>query len=134
MASRKIVDWEEAGRMLVEGKNFTEIAEHFGVTRQDIHQHYAYGKRTRRTKMYNEAIVYPNLKDWFLKNKMSYRRFGAECFPDMKIQQALIVVRRILVGTTKHFTIDQIKAMSAVTGMTFEEMFQRDEKQEAVNE
>ena len=134
MGNRNIVDWKEAGKMLVEGKNFTEIAEHFGVTRQCIQQYYAYGKRARRTKQYGEAIVYPNLKDWFIKNRMSYRRFGAECFPDMNVNQALMVVRRILVGTTKQFTFDQIKAMSAVTGMTFEEMFRRDDEQEAANE
>ena len=134
MARRKIVDWKEAGRMLVEGKNFTEIAEHFGVSRQCIQQYYAHGKMARRTKLYNESIVYPNLKDWFIKNRMSYRRFGAECFPDMKIQQAMVTVRRILCGVTNYFSIAQINAMSAVTGMTFEEMFRRDDEQEAANE
>ena len=132
--TEKKVNWEEATKMLLKGHNFAAISEHFGVSRQCIQQYYTHGKMARRTKKYDEAIVYPNLKDWFIKNRMSYRRFGAECFPDMKIQQAMMTVRRILCGVTNYFSIAQINAMSAVTGMTFEEMFLRNEEQEAVKE
>lgn len=131
---KKIVDWKEAGTMLAEGKNFAEIAEHFGVSRQCISQYYTKGNKGARKETYRDGIVYPNLRQWFLENRMTYRSFGAACFPDIKIQQAMMSVRRILAGVTNYFSLAQINAMSAVTGMTYEEMFQREEKQEAGNE
>lgn len=131
---KNIVDWKEAGAMLAEGKNFSEIAEHFGVSRQSISQYYTKGNKGLRKESYMDGIVYPNLRKWFIENRMTYSSFGAACFPDIKIQQAMMSARRILCGVANYFSLAQINAMSAVTGLTYEEMFQREENREAENE
>lgn len=118
------VDWKEAGKMLLEGYNYAEIADHFGVTRQRIQQYYTCSKHYRRNKeKYENAIVFPNLKKWFLEHNMNYRAFAAKCFPERDIYTATTKVRSILVGQCVYFTLDQLYAMSKLTGMTVEEMF-----------
>lgn len=118
------VDWKEAGKMLLEGFNYAEIADHFGVTRQWIQQYYTCNKHYMCSKdKYENDIVFPNLKKWFLEHNMNYRAFAAKCFPERNICTATAKVRSILIGQCAYFTLDQLYAMSKLTGMTVEEMF-----------
>ena len=126
----KKTDWAKAGEMILEGKSFQEIADYFGVTRQCIHYHFMGGGEDR--KCYND-IVYPALREWFIGNRMTYAKFGALVF-GKEYHRSVVAAQRMLTGLTKRFTIDLLLKASEVTGMSFEEMFRRVEKQEDSDE
>ena len=118
------VDWMEAGRMLCEGYNFSEIAERFGVSRQCVQQHYNGNTRVGRNKV--QKCVYPMLEQWLTTNRESYMSLGRKLFPGSTNPSAR--VQRIMVGKEKYYSLDIIKKLSDITGMTFEEMFKTEDK------
>ena len=114
------VDWKVAGEMLVEGCTFTEIAEHFGVSKQFVQQYYTKNKKGfHRRRKYKMA--YPKFEEWFSKHHETYASIGRKLFPDAMNHSQTI--RLIMIGQTTSLPIDTIKKLSQVTGMTFEEMF-----------
>ena len=116
---KPIVDWNEAGKMLVEGCTFTEIAEHFGVSRQCVHSHYTRGNKSLpRSK---RMIIYPAVRNWMKLHRESYDSLGRQLYPGVNVPGNTI--RLILIGKTRYVPIDTIKKLSKITGMTFEEMF-----------
>ena len=119
-----IVDWKEAGRMLAEGFNFKEIAEHFGVSRQCIHFHYTRGNKSMTRNKHK--IIYPAIHDWMKSNRENYYTIGRQLYPGVKVPGNTI--RLILIGKTRNVPIDTIKKLSKITGMTFEEMFRTEDE------
>lgn len=113
------VDWKEAGKMLAEGCNFAEIAEHFGVSRQYIQQYYTYGHKGRRRKKH--PLLYPMFAKWLKSNHETLASIGRKLFPDDKNPSQRL--RLIMIGKTKTVPISTIKSLLDVTGMTFEMMF-----------
>ena len=121
------VDWKEAGRMLVEGSTFTDIATRFGVSRQHIQQHYTRGKKGRRPSGFGK-IIYPALREWAVRQGKSYRSLEAVMFPDRPKNSASgQMLRNIMIGRTKAIPIEVIYTLCNATGMTFEEMFRKEE-------
>ena len=119
----KIVDWKEAGEMLANGCTFMEIAEHFGVSRQCIHQYYTRGSKSRPRNKH--IIIYPAIRNWMKMHRESYYSLGRKLYPDVKVPGNTI--RLILIGDTRNVPIDTIKKLSEVTGMSFEEMFRTED-------
>ena len=120
------VDWKESGQMLSEGYTFTEIADHFGVSKQFIQQYYTQDKRGYHRKRKNK-VAYPAFEEWMKKSHATYASMAR------KMHTQTQRVRLIMIGKTKTISIDTIKKLSEITGMTFEEMF-RDETEEAAEE
>ena len=116
------VNWDEANQMVLDGYNFCEIAEKFGVTRQYIHAHYAGYYRGKGKKDVASDIVYPNLQAWFRANRMNFRKMAGILYGN---KNQGFNVKRILIGKTVNLSMDMIKKMSELTGMTYEEMFEK---------
>lgn len=118
------VDWKVAGGMLAEGCTFQEIADRFGVTRQCIQQYYT--KRKRGKNRYcGEAIPYPAFRTWFQEKHMSFTRVGEMLWPESAAHTGNAT--RLLTGKTKFVSLDKIWELSKITGLTFEEMFQKED-------
>ena len=122
------VDWEEATKMLLAGETFTEIAQHFCVCRQTIHYHFTYPSTHRNAPQKEHSIIYPGIAKWFYANGMTYMKLGKIVFPDSGCVGSANRIRGYLIGEKTHFTIELIRRLSEVTGMTFEEMFGKNEE------
>lgn len=120
----KKVDWQRASEMLLDGCNFAEIADEFGVSRQAVHHHFANPSCRRKRRGNAEVpIIYPALKKWFEECKMTFVGLGAMMFDGLGKQAATQRVRNFLTGKTEAVNVEFFKKLSEVTGMTFEEMF-----------
>ena len=119
-----IVDWKEAGKMLAEGCTFTEIAEHFGVSRQCVQQYYTRGSKSLPRNKH--MIIYPAIRKWMKQHRESYYSLGRELFPDVNVPGNTI--RLILIGKTRNVPIDTIKKLIAYTGIPFEELFKTEDE------
>ena len=118
------VDWKKAGEMLCEGCSFTEIARHFGVSRQRIQQYYTRGQKGAKKRMH--TIPYPALRQWFEIHRVSYAALGHEVCPESKNPSNSI--RLIMIGKTKTLPISTAKKLIQMTGIPFEEMFRTEEE------
>lgn len=106
-----------------QGLTYREIAEKYGVSRQNVAQ--ACGKQqTNWFRPYSDSdVVYPNLRRWLNENRVSrmemLRRlghgYGASYSPRLK--EWLAGSDRI----SKH----SIDNLMRVTGLTYEELFER---------
>ena len=102
--------------MLAEGCTFTEIAEHFGVSRQCVQQYYTRGSKSLPRNKH--MIIYPAIRKWMKQHRESYYSLGRELFPDVNVPGNTI--RLILIGKTRNVPIDTIKKLVAYTGIPFE--------------
>lgn len=109
----------KAFEMSLDGATYQEIADTFGVTRQCIEQGLT-RKIWRAPKKYE--CVFPTLKNWLLERRVSIPRFNEKA----KVCKSDNTLRRKLDGSFE-FTMSEIKAILAFTGMTFEEAFWREE-------
>ena len=71
-----------------------------------------------------DCIIYPNLKNWMLENKVSISEMKRRIGLDTR-SRCSESFRNKLKGRTQ-LTITDIKKILAVTGGTFEEMFKND--------
>ena len=71
-----VVDWKEAGKLLCDGATFTDIAEHFGVSRQYIQAHYTQHKRGAKPK----KLAYKGISDYLKLSGESVRSLSAKLF------------------------------------------------------
>ena len=116
------VNWEEASKMLIEGYTFVDIAERYNVTRQYIQQHYMRDHRGHK-KIAKEGIVYPGIREWFMKNRITYAMIGRNVYPNDLQMNATQKARNLLVGKTKYVDIEAALRLIEFTGIPFEQMF-----------
>lgn len=118
------IDIEKAMKMREEGKTLEEIGEYFGVSKQRAHA--IIGGYKKANPLYKK-IKYKGLRKWFKENDVTFSKFarmvGANFSPSYvrQIQNWLSEG-----GEGRKFTVDQIKTMLELTGMTFEELFEED--------
>ena len=119
------INIDEAIKMRDSGATYEEIGEHFGVSRQRIHA--ALGPFKKNAQLYTK-IKYKGLREWFKETDTSFSGFAK--LIGMRADSAY--VKKIQNWLTdggdnqRTFSIDQIKRMLEVTGMTFEELFEED--------
>lgn len=105
------------------GLTYREIAEKYGCSYQNVAQ--ACGKqRTNYFRPYKESeVIYPKLRDWLNKNKVSRSEFGRRVGWEWTTR-SIPVVSRWFAGTgfPQKETIDRILS---VTGLTYEELWER---------
>lgn len=115
------VDWKKAGEMLVNGSNFSEIARHFGVTRQYIHAHYVHGKPGRKPR--EKSVLYPMLMEWLARNNLSIHQFPNMLNDGKNIPGDYQRLLRVINGKTDYVLIKEINKIIQVTGLSYEELF-----------
>ena len=111
--------------MRLDGKSYAKIAEEFNAPRLAVIR--AISGKTQFTPQYIRNAVYPNLASWMLENGITPRKLSdsLDMSPD--------VVRAWLLGEREP-RLSSIKALLAVTGMSFEEAFARREDAQEVAE
>lgn len=109
----------KAFEMSLDGATYQEIADTFGVTRQYIEQGLT-RKAWRAPKKYE--CVFPTLKNWLLERRMSIPWFNVNA----KVCKHNNTLRHKLDGKFE-FTMSEIESILTFTGMTFEEIFGREE-------
>lgn len=105
----------------VSGMTCREIAEKYGVTRQAVYQATSKYKETQFKKVTPEQCIYPNVRDWMNKNKVSKnelkRRMGLTTAAGTSA-----LLGRYLKGT-KYPLKQTIDKLLKVTGLTYEQFF-----------
>ena len=104
----------KAFEMYLDGFSLTEIADSFGVSKQWISV--LLGGKSRKSKSFR--CVFPELRKWIFEHRLSINRFN----DNAKVCNHVNTLRRKIVGEHE-FTLPEIKAILAYTGMTFEEAF-----------
>ena len=106
------------------GLTYKQIAEKYGVTKQNVAQ--CCGEHNPKHFRFwtDEMCVYPNVRNWLNKNKMTkaelLRRLGVKPH-----QQTHNVLRNYLLGIT--FPSKQkIDKLLSVTGLTYEQFFAKE--------
>ena len=118
------INVDEAIKMRNEGATYEEIGAHFGVSRQRIHTLLG-GDFKKNAQLYTK-IKYKGLKRWFRETNTTFSGFARM----IGAKNTAAYIRKIQNWLTeggekdRTFTIDQIKKMLEVTGMTFEELFE----------
>lgn len=106
----------KAFAMRMDGHTFQEIADAFGVSRQNIQQVLVFAGAGRARTV---QCIYPGIERWMRENDctayMLHKKMG------LWGENAAPMYNR-LNGTTK-FTLNDIKVLLDVTGMTFDEAF-----------
>lgn len=121
------INIDEAIKMRNEGATYEEIGQHFGVSRQRIHTLLGGGDFKKNAQQYTK-IKYKGLKKWFRETNTTFSGFARL----IGAKNTTAYIRKIQNWLTeggerdRTFTIDQIKKMLEVTGMTFEELFEEE--------
>ena len=119
---------DAARELRMQGLTFAEIGKRLGVSRQRIAQCCA-GMNPEATAWACrikdlDCIIYPNLKKWMLENRVSIPEMMRRIGMDTASGNAKHFKNR-LKGRTQ-LPITEIKKILAVTGGTFEQMFEND--------
>lgn len=114
----------EAYAMRLDGLSLQEIADHFGVSKQYIQQMLPTEQLRSRRRNFIRKPAYPNLEAWLFKRGISNKDFAE------MLEVSAGKVGRIVSGEQgiSKSTIDKILA---VTGMTYEEAFAKEDSNEA---
>lgn len=112
----------EAYAMRLDGVSLQGIADHFGVSKQYIHQLLPGARRSNKKKY--ESYIYPNIVKFLRENNVSAKHLAELC--DITNSG----INHFLSGKSggSKTTIDKILA---VTGMTYEEAFAKEDSNEA---
>lgn len=113
----------KAYAMTLDGYTYQAIANEFGVTKQYISS--LYGRKSYNSKLYDE-IIYPNITKWMEENKVTVRSLSIELYSGKLPNSAQTKLSKKLKGERK-FTIDDIDKILKITGMKYEEAFERKE-------
>ena len=107
------------------GMTLREIAEKYGVSKQAVAQACGSHNVSFFKKFDEERCVYPNLRKWLNENKVSVKEFlrRSGLTSSGTISKRYAMYFRGQVYPTK-LVIDK---MLAVTGLTYEELFYREE-------
>lgn len=106
----------KAFAMRVDGHTFQEIADAFGVSRQNIQKVLAFaGAGRARTSQ----CLYPGIEKWMRENECTAYKLNKMMglWPDRTTNFYMRLNGRV------RFTLDEIKVLLEVTGMTFDEAF-----------
>lgn len=110
----------EAFSMLMDGKTYSEVGEHFGVTKQRIHQLFPMQRNNKPVCKKEKPLryIYPNIEKWMRENKVSLAELS------LKIGCSSNTICRNLLGYNEpgKRLIDEIIKL---TGMTYEEAFKK---------
>lgn len=110
-----------------EGLTFREIGERYGCTKQAVENLLKRnGVGTRKNGKIFANIPYAGLYKFFAENrKMSVAGFSYAVFgKNINTQKCNHAkARRLLEGRNETLTLNNIRRMLALTGMTFEELF-----------
>jgi transcriptional regulator with XRE-family HTH domain len=104
--------------MRLDGYTIQEIADEFGVSRQYVVQIVPFNGRSRKGSSYDKCI-YPNIKNWLIKNRIAYRQFADLC--DVNV----MTLHNGINGNTT-MTKTTIDKILKATGMKYEEAFMED--------
>lgn len=113
----------KAYAMTLDGYTYQSIANEFGVTKQYISS--LFGRKLYNAKLYDE-IIYPNITKWMEENKVTVRSLSIELYSEQSPNVAQTKLSKKLKGERK-FTIDDIDKILKITGMKYEEAFERKE-------
>lgn len=120
-----VVDWKEAGKMLCDGATFSDIAEHFGVSRQYIQTHYTQHKRGAKIK----NVAYKGINDYIKESGESIGSLGTKLFGAGGGQAGYQKFHNMITGRVKSAKISDIRRIIEYTGKTFEELFEPIDKE-----
>lgn len=120
------INIDEAIKMRNEGATYEEIGTHFGVSRQRIHT--ALGGNFKKNAQVYTKIRYKGLKRWFKETGTTFAGFARTVGAKSTSAYVKKIQNWLTEGGERErtFTIEQIKKMLEVTGMTFEELFEED--------
>lgn len=107
--------------MTLDGYTYQEIADEFGVTKQYISS--LFGSKLYNSQLYDK-IIYPNIVKWMKENNFTVHKLSIELYPRQTANGAQNKLSRVLKGKQKA-TIDDIDKILKITGMKYEECFQR---------
>lgn len=113
----------KAFSMKIDGYTYEEIAREFGVAKQYI---CSILTSPGKEKTY-EKIIYPRIADWLRKNNLSMTKFAIKLYPEKTVKNAQSTSSRKMRGKTELNKSD-IDRILEVTGMTYEEAFERREE------
>lgn len=118
-------DRAEAYFMRLEGKSFQEIADRFGVSKQNIHR-LLNGICERSPRRDLDTIAYPAIKNYMKKNKLSFNGLSNLC----GINLGPIINGLCGKNDISKRTID---AILDVSGMTYEEAFKKEDTEKCTH-
>lgn len=101
--------------MHLDGKTHAEIGRHFGVSRERVRQ--IVGNNSRLPGRPVSGHVYPSIAKWMFERSVSAAQMAEEL--DCMCYATLVSKLR----GRYQFTLQEIKAILAYTGMTFETAF-----------
>lgn len=104
--------------MRLAGYTLQEIADEIGTTRQNVSLFLRSLATERRKGFKPFRCVFPGLKAWMYKNRVSI----TQLIDDVKVFNGYQTLYRRMKGELD-FTLSEIKAILAYTGLTFEEAF-----------
>lgn len=107
---------QEIVKMRIDGFTIQEIADRHGVTKQYISL-FLKGLSSEKKRRCHKCI-FPGLKAWMVQNNVSVTQF----FEEIKLWGSYPTLFHRLDGKYE-FTLKEIKAILAYTGMTFDEAF-----------
>lgn len=116
--------------LYLQGYSYQEIGNKFGMTRQAVEQQLrtSYWKRASVIS----SCVYPNIRKWLRENNVSFRRLanemGFECGNGTPAS-----ITNILRGK-QELRAKDIKKLATVTGLTYEQIMERDGDNTETNE
>ena len=122
------IDIDVAIEMRDNGATYEEIGKHFGVSKQRVHT--ALGSFKKNASIYTK-IRYKGLKRWFKETDTSFSGFAKLVGTNSSSAYVRKIQNWLTEGGERErtFTIEQVKKMLEVTGMTFEELFEEDERE-----
>lgn len=118
-------------KMRLDGCTFQEIGEKYGITKQAVEQSIKSicrvkrsGRRKVSPKIYID-IIYPNIRD-----KMVELEWGYSSLAD-KTGKSVATIRNVLTGQIKNPRLCLAKEIVAALGLSVEEAFREEERDDA---
>lgn len=105
--------------MRLDGFTLTEIGEKYGITKERVRQILSY-TATGKNRCIMKNYVYPNIENWMYDKEITQEDIAKECGCSQNN------VSCILIGKHKP-SFEFISAVIKMSGMTFQEAFQRKE-------
>lgn len=116
-------NWKTAAQMLIDGCNYQQIADEFGITRQSVNFHFTKGRGRVRNPNARRPIVYAGIKRFVDENPLSMRQIALRIFPDGDSPARYYKFANIATGRTQGVRIKDIFTICRYMGMPFEEAF-----------
>ena len=115
--------WKLAAQMLLDGHNYSEIADEFGITRQAVNFHFTKGRGRGRNPNARRPIIYAGIQRYLDANPLSMRQIALRIFREGDSQSRYYRFANIATGRTKGVKIEDIFAICRYMNMPFEEAF-----------